>query len=116
MINGIVDLKFLTIDPQVFRDMFSLSLSIINLALILNSFPEFEGLILKEHDTDYYLKDQLRLAVSHLHGFIHPRWWSPDFWTINIFAAENRPKIPKRKGEFVFQVSIFRAEIVSFRE
>ena len=30
--------------------------------------------------------DQLRLVVHeiiYIQGFIHPRWWSPNFWTIN---------------------------------
>ncbi len=26
---------------------------------------------------------QLRLVVQYLQAFIHVRWWSPDFWTIN---------------------------------
>ncbi len=32
-------------------------------------------------------------SLSHcLQGFIHPRWWSPDFWTINsILRYANMP-------------------------
>ncbi len=30
-------------------------------------------------------------SLSHyLHGFIHPRWWSPEFWTINSIGGSSK--------------------------
>ena len=45
--------------------------------------------------------NQFRLVVYpgiHM-GFLHPRWWSPDFWTINSSTSKYRKQTSQSPGQ-----------------
>ena len=42
-------------------------------------------------DERNFLHQLIATLSHHLQGFIHPRWWSSDFWTINKYLSTFPP-------------------------